>query len=473
MKSTIKKRIFTSNLLTITLLLIITTIAFKFVVGTYLERDTLKQLNTIASRAENAMRLRPPHPFRNERSSESDLMQSYIALIMALRVSSSTINAEYGLIDANGSLITPFEDFDRKPSTSDIQILEEIESVHKAKGLDEFVFSKNSTEYAAVLRPIKQMNGPAIGTLILYTNFDKSNEIQNSINLILLAILVVSAFLMLLLANYLSRGISTPLSALCSHIRQLSELNFSNTLYVPADNEIQELVQNINLMAQKLDTHNKSQKIFLQNASHEFRTPIMSIQCHAEGILYGVVDSREAAKIILEESKRLTHMVEELLYLSRLDAIEEVYTQDAIDITELIRATCKRLSAIAEENHTTIHMDFEKENLLVCGDSDKLERCFSNVMTNCIRYAESRVDIQVSGFPDKIRITVSDDGPGFEENEEKNIFNRFYKGKKGNTGLGLAISKSIVEKHHGTITARNTPDGAQFIIELPVTMLNR
>jgi signal transduction histidine kinase len=66
-----------------------------------------------------------------------------------------------------------------------------------------------------------------------------------------------------------------------------------------------------------------------------------------------------------------------------------------------------------------------------------------------------------------VRILFTDDGPGIDKDEENQIFNRFYKGKKGNTGLGLAISKSIIEKHNGSISAKNTTTGAQFIIELP------
>lgn len=65
-------------------------------------------------------------------------------------------------------------------------------------------------------------------------------------------------------------------------------------------------------------------------------------------------------------------------------------------------------------------------------------------------------------------IKIIDDGPGFDKGEEEQIFNRFYKGKKGNIGLGLAISKSIIEKHHGSVIAKNAEKGAMFVIELPL-----
>ncbi len=468
MKKTIRKRIFTVNLLTVTLLLIITAVAFNLVARSYLEKDTLRQLGNIASRTEKAVRIRPPHPFRMEYDTESDLVASFINLMLAMRAPSSTIHPDYALIDKDNNIITPFENFDNKPTESDVKIIKKFLALSQKKDNSKLTLHEKGVQYAAVIKPIQQANGTKLGTLVIYSSLDKVNELQSTINLFLLIILLVSAISVLLLSNYLSRRISEPLSTLNNHIRKLSELNFSNTLYVPADNEIQELVQNINTMAVKLDTHNKSQKLFLQNASHEFRTPIMSIQSHAEGILYGVVESPEAAQIILDESKRLTHMVEELLYLSRLDAIEEIYSQDLIDIKGLIKATCHRMASLAEINHVSLNLDFCEETLWVLGDHDKLERCLSNIISNDIRYAQSQVNLRLSCSQQQAQLTIFDDGPGLDENEENQIFDRFYKGKKGNTGLGLAISKSIIEKHKGTIIARSTSMGAEFIVELPL-----
>jgi methyl-accepting chemotaxis protein len=337
MKRSIKRRIFTVNLFTITLLLVITALAFNLVARTYLERDTLKQLESVASRAESSMRTRKEFPFRMENDTQTKLMQSYIELFMSMRGPVSMLNAEYALIDNNNNLITPFENFDRKPTADELAIIQKILTISKNKGTDKFTLNDKGTQYAAVIKHIQLPDDTKAGTLLIYSSLDKINEMSRTINLILMIILVVSSFCVLLFSNYLSKGISDPLSKLNNHIRDLSELNFSNTLYVPADNEIQELVQNINKMAEKLDTHNKSQKLFLQNVSHEFRTPIMSIQSYAEGIQYGVVESKEAAQIIVDESKRLTHLVEEVLYLSRLDAIEEVYSKEVIDVNGLLK----------------------------------------------------------------------------------------------------------------------------------------
>jgi signal transduction histidine kinase len=223
-------------------------------------------------------------------------------------------------------------------------------------------------------------------------------------------------------------------------------------------------------MSEKLETYDKAQKNFLQNASHEFRTPLMSIQSYAEGIKYNVADSNEAADIIINESKRLTQLVEDLLYLSRLDSIEENYCFDILDCNELLRSCAERMNMIACKNNIRIDISVSEENINIIADEEKLSRAICNVLSNCIRYARSSIEIRSRVIDDKIvRITISDDGPGFESKELPNIFERFYKGSKGDFGLGLAISKNVIEKHNGMITAKNSEHGAEFNIDIPVS----
>ena len=90
------------------------------------------------------------------------------------------------------------------------------------------------------------------------------------------------------------KKISAPFSHLNQHIRAIAERNFGNKIEMPVDDELREFVNNINIMSEKLETYDKAQKTFLQNVSHEFRTPLMSIQSYAEGIKYDVVDSNTA-----------------------------------------------------------------------------------------------------------------------------------------------------------------------------------
>jgi signal transduction histidine kinase len=215
--------------------------------------------------------------------------------------------------------------------------------------------------------------------------------------------------------------------------------------------------------------YDKAQKTFLQNASHEFRTPLMSIQSYAEGIKYSVTDTTVAADIIIDESKRLTQLVENLLYLSRLDAIEENYCFNTLEFNELICCCVERMNVIAAKNNITINIDIPPIEIKIVGDEEKLSRAINNLLSNCIRYAKYKISVKselINGST--VRVTIADDGQGFEFTELSSIFERFFKGSKGNFGLGLAITKAVIEKHHGTITAENSEIGALFIIELPI-----
>jgi len=248
----------------------------------------------------------------------------------------------------------------------------------------------------------------------------------------------------------------------------LSQRKF-RPIQIPADDEILELVNNINIMTEKLDTYDQAQKTFLQNASHELRTPIMSIRSYAEGIQYGVVESNEAVTIILEETARLTQLVENLLYLSRLDSLDEPYNTELLDFYQLLHFCTVRMQAIAKKQGKEIIIRLEPDSVKLFGDEEKLTRAVTNLLDNSIRYAVKKVILE-SRLSDKgfVEFTVSDDGPGFDTEDLKQLFARFYKGKQGHFGLGLSITRSIIEKHNGTITAGNNSQGACIRVRLPV-----
>jgi len=194
----------------------------------------------------------------------------------------------------------------------------------------------------------------------------------------------------------------------------------------------------------------------------------MSIQSYAEGITYGVVDSDTAVEVIVGEVKRLTKLVEDLLYLSRLDAIEENYNYGVFDLNDFIKTCIERMNGIAIKNNIEIVYNDEFSKINIGADEETLSRAINNIISNCIRYAKSKVTIDGKLIPnDKIEIRIFDDGPGFDKKDIPNLFERFYKGNKGNYGLGLAISKSVLTKHHGEINAQNYENGALFTIILP------
>lgn len=483
-RSTIKWRIFKYNIIVIFLLISITTIVFNIVIRMYIEKDIISQLEKIAERTEYTalkqgpdyfpnLGKAPPPPNNPDDRESNNFIRYYFMLDRSLREPLSVLNADYMLLSKDKILITN-SDYGAAAPSADlvVKITSEVARHETMKKETYMNFDVSGTEYVAIIKPVYDKNSFGLGWIIIYSSLQKLNQMQMGINIILLGILFISALLIVFLSSILSKKISAPFSSLNEHIRSIAERNFETKLQMPVDDELSELVNNINAMSEKLESYDKAQKTFLQNASHEFRTPIMSIQSYAEGIKYEVVDKSSAVDIIIDESKRLTSLVEDLLYLSRLDSIEENYRFMALDFNDFVEACIERMRGIALKNNIQLVCSSETSQAAVWGDEEKLSRAINNILSNCLRYAASTVTVSLTR-PEEglLRLTISDDGPGFELNELPSIFERFYKGKKGNYGLGLTITKNIIEKHNGKISASNAEEGAMFVIELPLYSL--
>lgn len=154
----------------------------------------------------------------------------------------------------------------------------------------------------------------------------------------------------------------------------------------------------------------------------------------------------------MEESKRLKAIVDELIFLSKIETQEEFYKFSAENMNELIENSVAKLKGLSIKDNININLMLYKDASLVV-DRDKINQALVNVIGNCLKYARSEVNITTSNDGRWFQIRVQDDGDGFDQNEIKKVFERFYKGKKGDSGLGLAITRTIIEKHRGTIEA--------------------
>jgi len=473
--NSIKWKILKYNIIIIVLLVALTTVIFNIAVRLYFEKDIIEQLNKVAEHIEKTALQHGPDFFPVPRKEpppkpqpSNDIYRYYFMLDRSSKESITVLNADYILLDKNKDLITPSPKNPYNPPDNTLnEIISKIGNLENFQGEKQVKFYLSNTEYAAVIKPVSDKNSFGLGWIIIYSSLQKVNQLQLGINFILFIIFIFSSIIIIIFSSFLSKKISAPLSSLNQHISSIGERKFDTKINIPVYDEFREVITNFNSMSDKLEIHDRAQKTFLQNASHEFRTPLMSIQSYAEGIKYNVIDTNTAANIIISETNRMTHLVEDLLYLSRLDAIEENYTYTLLNFTDLLDNCIKRISGIALSNNIKIVTNNTKEIIKVYGDEEKLSRAIINVASNCIRYADNIVEIHMMSIcSNKIKLTICDDGLGFDLNDLPHIFDRFYKGKKGNFGLGLAISKNIIERHKGKITAENSTTGAIFIIEL-------
>lgn len=477
MTKTIKGRVLRYNLIVIVALIILTSIIFNMSIRWYLKQDMIDQLERIATLTEYEI-FRPapnipglwmlPDARGSRPNLDIELIRYYLMLERSLREPLTLLNANYILIDRNMNRVALFpDDFFQEVTPSTAQVLAEVTKLTDFSGETYLDFSVAGQEYIALVKPIENRL-TNLGWLIIFSPIGKIQQIQLSINLILFAILLFTSLIAMLISSLLTKKITTPFSILTKHIRGIAERNFGEKIELPVYQELEELVSSINLMSEKLASYDQAEKTFFQNVSHELRTPLMSMQSYAEGIQHSLVEPTVAANIIVEESHRMAQLIEELLYLSRLDTIEENFNMQDVSVNDFLASCVERCYGAAISQQVTLEVNYLPEDQTIVIDPTKLIRAFTNIITNCLRYADTVVQISAAVEDNHLVIRIADDGSGFEEHEIENLFNRFYKGKKGSFGLGLAISKNLVLRHKGTISACNTDSGALFTITLPL-----
>ena len=210
------------------------------------------------------------------------------------------------------------------------------------------------------------------------------------------------------------------------------------------------------------------QQTFFQNASHELKTPLMAIQGYAEGIQAGVMDTSSAAEVILEESDRMTELVDELLDISKIDMGRQQLALSEMDVRELLYDSIRAVEPAAAGG-IAIVPDFPETPVMVSCDDTRLRRAVTNILSNGVRYARSQLRLTCRTDKRNATIRIQDDGDGIAEEDLPHIFDRFYMGKSGKSGIGLALTKEIVHLHKGTIRAYNGETGAVFEISIPVS----
>jgi len=286
----------------------------------------------------------------------------------------------------------------------------------------------------------------------------------------LLFILTGVMFIVALIVTYfLANSITRPIEKLSKFALDIGGGNFTLNHFKFNEKELEDLNIALNKSAKQLSIYDNEQKAFFQNASHELRTPLMSIKCYAEGIAFGIMDSVEASETILQETDKLSELVADILYISKLDNITTTLTAEKTNLVELIRDSAARQEAVAEKRHVRFSLDFGQDVVTYECISELFSRVIDNLISNAIRYADSEIVLSCHKKASHIEICVADDGDGIEPELLPHVFERFCKGKNGNHGIGLAIVKSIVAQQGGSVSAKNSSKGgAVFIIMLPI-----
>jgi signal transduction histidine kinase len=242
-----------------------------------------------------------------------------------------------------------------------------------------------------------------------------------------------------------------------------------------------EMADQLEREASQRDQLDRLKDEFVLTASHELRSPLTSVQGFAE-LLMLERDSLtprqvETVEIILDNSRHLVRLLNDLLDLARSDAGRLGITPQPTEVAPLIDDAVRTMRAQTERKGQTLREEIDAGLPLVNVEADRIRQILVNLLTNAHEYSLEGASIEVAArvIDAEVEIAVTDNGPGIPESQIEHIFERFTRGdagltqRVGGTGLGLAISKSLVELHGGTVEVESTPGvGSTFSFRLPV-----
>lgn len=238
---------------------------------------------------------------------------------------------------------------------------------------------------------------------------------------------------------------------------QMANGEFSGRITNISKDEIGELAQSINYMGQELFKLEQLRKDLIANVSHELRTPLSLIKGYAEMIKDITGDNKIKREmqldIIIEESDRLSYIVNDILNLSQMQSGNMEIKLDVFELSEVINIVADRFAILSEKTNITINIE-GSVNCRVKGNKQKIEQVLYNLISNAFNHTDinGKIKIMITEDISKVKIQIIDDGSGIPEDDINHIWDRYYSGGnkyKENTssGLGLAIVKNILESH--------------------------
>ncbi|MEA3439529.1 MAG: HAMP domain-containing sensor histidine kinase [Chloroflexota bacterium] len=246
----------------------------------------------------------------------------------------------------------------------------------------------------------------------------------------------------------------------------------------PPDDEIGQLIRAFNQTLSRLENLFNSQRRFLADVGHELRTPLTVIRGNIDLMRRMGCTDDESIEGIESEVDRLTRMVGDLLLLAQAESGKLPLDLRQVEVDTLLLEVIQQMQVLVKNRLTLTLGEFDQ--VQVCGDRDRLKQVLVNLIGNAIKYTHrgGEVIIGLGKTEERVKIIISDNGPGIPPEELPYIFERFYRGEKSRTrskdgkgfGLGLSIAYWIVRNHGGTIdVSSRVPQGTTFCVWLPLT----
>lgn len=316
-----------------------------------------------------------------------------------------------------------------------------------------------------VLYNDSQPVGYVFGTLPFTTTL--SFYVENMLKLFAGAA-VISLVFAVILVYVFSNKTTVPIREMSRITKLYARGDFTQRIDVRGNDELSDLGEKLNQMAASLEVLDDSRSSFVANVSHELKTPMTSIGGFIDGILDGTIpqsEEKKYLKIVSDEVKRLSTLVQTMLTLSKIEAGEEKLKPAETDLKNLLFTALLNFEKPIEEANIEVVGFEEMEPARVVADEKMLYQVVYNLYDNAVKFTNEggTIYVEVVSEFDKITVTIANTGEGVKDEELLHIFERFYKVDKSRSehvkgvGLGLNLAKNIIELHGGEISATSTP----------------
>ncbi|WP_433923480.1 ATP-binding protein [Paenibacillus taichungensis] len=287
--------------------------------------------------------------------------------------------------------------------------------------------------------------------------------------------LIAGSIIILIASIFLVR----PIKKLTKATKRIAAGDFNVKLNIKQTGELGTLARSFEEMIHDLQQLEQMRREFVTNVSHEVQSPLTSISGYAQALKQVNLSEQERSRyleIIIAEAKRMSKMSDNLLKLSMLESQSQQPRLSTLSLDEQIRRVIVTLQP--QWSARNIHFELDLQAVKVLADHDQLNQVWTNILSNGIKFSKDGGVIHVSTKQDikNVTIRISDTGIGIPLEDQKRIFERFFKSDRSHSrkydgsGMGLAIVKQIVSLHQGDIRVESEPSqGTTFIVTLPIT----
>lgn len=349
----------------------------------------------------------------------------------------------------------------------------------KTQEISQLAGPDGTTEYFVYISPMMK-DEVYHGSIVVMTPEAGVRDQVSSVFFIIwissLLALIASIFMIYYFAQQI---LIRPLYELNSVADKMSKGDFSQRALVTSDDEIGNLANSFNHMAESIEHTDQNRQDFISNISHELRSPITSIRGFIAGILDGVIPKDKEnyyLNVVYEEINRLTRLINDLLDLSAMESGRFSMDVTEVDLNEIIRLSIVKFEPKINEKKLKVDISLDAEKQFVAADRDRLIQVVTNLLDNAVKHSptEGHVEVSTRVKGKKVTVSIYNDGTPISEQDSKNIWSRFYKAdrsrtQKESTGLGLPIVRNILTQLGENVWVENRETGVVFQFTLSKT----